>query len=62
MGKEIITFSNIETEKRQFHHLTLLEEINIDNIQVPSMVSFREKKNYKYFFGDIGDEDYILKP
>ena len=44
MGKQIITFSNIETEKRQFHHLTLLEEINIDNIQVPSMVSFREKK------------------
>ena len=62
MGKEIITFSNIETEKRQFHHLTLLEEINIDNIQVPSMVSFREKKNFKYFFGYIGDEDCILKP
>ena len=34
MGKEIITFGNIEIEKRKFHHrqnLILLEDLDLDN-------------------------------
>ena len=64
MGEEIITFGNIEIEKRKFHHhknLILLEYRDIYNIQVSSIVSSGEK-NYKYFTGYIDDDDYIIKP
>ena len=64
MSKQIIAFSNIEREKLKFHHhknLILLEDVNIDNIQVSSMVYFDEK-SYKYFIAYIDDGDYIIKP
>ena len=46
MGKEIITFGNIEIEKRKFYHrknLILLEDLYIDNIQASSVVSSGKK-------------------
>ena len=47
MVKEIKTFADIEIEKRTFHHrknLILLKHVDIDNIQVSSMV-FPSEKN-----------------
>ena len=46
MGKEIIVFGDVETEKRKFHYhenIILLEDVDIDNIRVSSMVSSGEK-------------------
>ena len=46
MGKEIMTFGNTEIEKQKFDHgknLALLEDLDIDKIQVSSMVSSGEK-------------------
>ena len=47
MGKEIITFGDIEIEKRKFHHrknLISLEYVDIDNIMISRMVSSGEKR------------------
>ena len=41
MSKEIKAFGNVEIEKRKFYHhknLILLEYVDIDNIQVSTMV------------------------
>lgn len=46
MNKEVISFGNIETEKLKFHHpknLILLQDVDIDNIQMSSMISSGEK-------------------
>ena len=51
MTKEIIAFDNPEIKKRKCNHcknLILLENVDIDNIEVSSMVSSSEKI-YKYF-------------
>ena len=48
MGKEIIVCAKIEIKKRKFYHhknLILLEDVDIDKMQVCSMVSPSEKKN-----------------
>ena len=48
MNKEIITFGDIEIEKRKFHHrknLILLEYVDIDSILTSSLVFHGEKKN-----------------
>ena len=48
MNKEIITFGDIEIEKRKFHHrknLILLEYVDIDSILTSSLVFYGEKKN-----------------
>ena len=45
MCKEIKTFGVIEIEKRKFYHcknLILLEDVDIDNILVSSMISLDE--------------------
>ena len=45
-------FGNIEIKKRKFHHhknLTLLEDVDINNIQVCSMMVSADEKTYKYF-------------
>ena len=39
----------------------MLEDLNIDNIQVSSMV-YSGEKSYKYFIAYIDDDDYIIKP
>ena len=57
MGKEIIVCAKIEIKKRKFYHhknLILLEDVDIDKMQVCSMVSPSEKKKiyiyiYKYW-------------
>ena len=61
--KNVTTFGDIEVEKRKFCHcknLELLEYVDIDNIEVSSMVSSGEK-NYNYFIGYKND-DYNIKP
>ena len=53
MGKEILTFSNIEIEKNKFcRHKTpiFLGDIDIEKVLAPKKISFGEK-NYKYFIG-----------
>ena len=62
MGKEIITFGDIEIKNRKFHHCKnlILLDVNIAKIQVLSMVS-RGQKNYKYFIG-YKDDDPKMKP
>ena len=51
MGKEFLTFGNIEIEKNKFyHHKTIfLGDVNIE-VLVSEKISFGEK-NYKYFIG-----------
>ena len=51
-------FGNIEIKKLKFHHhknLTLLEDVDINNIQVCSMVS-SDEKTYKYFANYKNDD------
>ena len=46
MGKEIVKFGNIKIGKRNFHHrknLILLEDLDIDNMQVSSIVCSSKK-------------------
>ena len=50
MGKEIITFRDIEVEKRKFNdfkNLIFKNDVNIENILVPSKI-FSGEKHYKY--------------
>ena len=52
MGKEILTFGNIEIEKNKFyHHKTpiFLKDVDIDKVLVSNKISFSEK-NYKYLY------------
>ena len=51
MGKEIVTFGDIEIEKKNYHHKSLvsLRDIDIEKVLVSNKISFGEK-NYKYFF------------
>ena len=53
MGKEILTFGNIEIEKNKFYHHktpTFLGDVDIKKVLVSKKISFSEK-NYKYFIG-----------
>ena len=53
MGKEILTFCNIEIEKNKFYcHKTpiILGDVDIEKVLVSKKISFGEK-NYKYFSG-----------
>ena len=62
MVKEIITFGDIEIEKHKSHRYksaTFLNDWDINNIQVYSIVSLGEK-SYRYFTGYTGDE-YKIK-
>ena len=64
MKKVSIALGSIEIEKRKIYHhrnLILLEDVDIDNILVPSMVSSGGKK-YKYFIGYVDNNEYIIKP
>ena len=57
-------FGNMKTEKCKFYdhrNLILLEDLDIDNMQVSSLVSSGEKKIYKYFISLL-DDDYKIKP
>ena len=67
MGKEILTFGSIETEKNKFylHETTIfLKDVDIGKVLVSNKISFGEKK-YKYFITwIIGylDNDNKVKP
>lgn len=63
MVKEIITVGDIEIEKHKSHHYKsaiFLNDWDINNIQVYSIVSLGEK-SYRYFTGYTGGE-YKIKP
>ena len=57
MGKEILTFGNIEIKKRNVYRykiLILLGDVDIEKVLVSNKLSFGEK-NYKYFIGYLKD-------
>ena len=62
MGKEILTFDNIEIEKKKnfYHHKNPvpLRDVNIDKVLVSNKVSSGEK-NYKYFIGYLYHNDKV---
>ena len=52
MGKEILTFSDIEIEKNKFYRYKspiLLEDVDIENVLVSGKISFGEKS---YFYSE----------
>ena len=62
MGKEILTFGDIEIEKNKFYcHKTptFLKDVDIENILVSSKISFCGK-NYKYFIGHLYNDDKVM--
>ena len=64
MGKEILTFGNMEMEKNIFfyHNKTpiLLKDVDIEKVLVSKKIYFDEK-NYKYFIGYLYN-DHKVKP
>ena len=53
MGKEILTFDNIDIEKNKFYrHKTAIfsEDVDIEKVLVSNKIYFGEK-NYKHFIG-----------
>ena len=52
IGKEILTFGNIEIEKKIYHHKTpiFVGDLDIEKVLVSNKISFCENK-YKYFIG-----------
>ena len=53
MGKETITFGDIEVEKQIFHshkNPVSIYDVNIDKIVISNKVSFG-KRGFKYFIG-----------
>ena len=61
MGKEILTFGNIDLEKIRFYSnktSVLLKNINIEKVLVSNKISFREN-NYKYFVGYLYNDDKV---
>ena len=61
MGKEILTFGNIEIEKSKFYcHQTpiLLGDVDIEKVLVSNKIFFDEK-NYEYFIGYLHDDNKI---
>ena len=69
MGKEIVTFGNIEIEKNKFYcHRTpiFLEDVDIEKVLISSKIYFGEK-NYKYLIGYLYNGNkvkplYIMLP
>ena len=62
MGKEIITFDDIEIEHKFYGYKCpiVLEDVDIHNVLASNKIS-SGKKNYKYFIGYLHD-DYKIKP
>ena len=64
MGKEILTFGNMEMEKNIFfyHNKTpiFLKDVDIEKVLVSKKIYFDEK-NYKYFIGYLYN-DHKVKP
>ena len=61
MGKEILTFGNIEIEKNKFCRnktLIFLKSVDIAKVLVSNKITFGEK-NYKYFIGYLYNDDKV---
>ena len=61
MGKEILTFGDIEIEKDEFYrHKTpiLLKDVDIEKVLVSNKIYFGEK-NYKYFTGYLCNNNKV---
>ena len=60
MGKEILTFGNIETKKNKFYHnkSIFFKDEDIEKILVSNKISFGEK-NYTYFIGYFCNDDKV---
>ena len=63
MGKEILTFSNIEIKKSKFDRRKSpvpLNNVDVENVLVSNKIFFGEK-NYKYFIGCLYN-DHNVRP
>ena len=63
MGKETLTFGDIEIEKNKFDSYKSpcpLRDVDIEKVLVSNKISFGEK-NYKYFIGYLYN-DHKVKP
>ena len=63
VGKEILTFGDIEIEKNKFYRSKIpihLRDVDIEKALVSSKICFCEK-NYKYFIGYLYN-DHKVKP
>ena len=62
MGKENLTFRNIETEKKMYRYMTPLfkKDIDLEKVLVSNKISFGEK-SYKYFIGNLYN-DHKVEP
>ena len=63
MGKEILTFGNIEIEKNKFYRnkiSILLNNVHIEKVLVSNKISFGEKI-YKYFINSLILKQPIFK-
>ena len=61
MGKEILTFDNIEIDKNKFYRHktpTFLRDVDIKKVLISNKISFGEK-NYKYFIGYLYDNPKV---
>ena len=61
MGKEILTFEDIETEENKFYNHktpTFLGDVDIEKVLVSSKISFGGK-NYKYFIGYFYNDNKV---
>ena len=61
MGKEILTFGNIEIEKSKFYRSKtpiFLKDVDIEKVLVSNKISFGEK-NYKYFIGYLYNDNKV---
>ena len=58
MGKEILTFGNIEIEKKVNKIPVPLWEVDIDKLLVSNKISFGEK-NYEYFIGYLYNDNKV---
>ena len=62
MGKEMVTFGNIEVEKHTFHTLKnpiSICDINVDRTVIPNKVLFG-KNAFKYFIGYENDDEKLM--
>ena len=63
MGKEILTFGDIEIEKNKFYcnsNSIFLKDVDIEKVLVSNKISFGEK-GYKYFICYLYN-DHKVKP
>ena len=60
MGKEILTFGNIEIEKNKCYRdkTPIFLDVDIEKVLVPNKISFDEK-NYKYFIGYLYHDNKV---